>query len=609
MARIGSLLSTATLLITLGQLATARAQLDLQVVYPREGNTVTATDSTFVFGNVSDERARVEINGQPARIYPGGTWMTVAPVSTGEFVFECVARLQQDSVRVLRTVYIPPYLTTSPRDSLVIDTSYVFPRHDVEVQPGDVLAVAVKGSPGARVSFRIEGINAELPMAEKPPWRQRYWGEEVFGQGKPPDTPRIEGVYTGVYRIAEHDTATAANIRFRFIHPLGDTAEVLAPGRITVRHDTVPQVAEVIEHQVVGRTGLGLGYQVFLPYGVKVWINGRDGAFYRARLSDDESTWLPAQALRFLASGTRTPRSRIQVVRSRGVEKRVEIRIAMFERLPYRIEQTRDPEGLVVTLYGGISDTDWIRFDNDPLIRDIRWSQPGEEIYQLTIELNQSQQWGFNPYYDGTDLVLEVRRSPSLAGWPSSPLKGLLVCVDPGHGPDLGAIGPSGLAEMDANLLLAQVLRRKLEGKGARVIMTRESAVGVPLRLRPRVAELVGADLLLSVHHNALPDGVDPWRSRGSSTYFYHPQSRPLAEAIQKRLLERLRLPDFGLFYDNLALTRPTQMPAVLIEPAFIMHPEEELLIRSNEFRERTADAIVAGVEDFLKQSKRKKMP
>ncbi len=609
MARTASLAWISTWLVTLGFSLPLYAQLELQVVYPREGLTITATDSTFIFGNVSQARATVSVNGHPARMYPGGTWMAVVPVLPDTFVFRCRARTSSDSVEVLRTVYIPPYLTTSPRDTLVIDTSYVFPRYDLELRPGDLLPVAVKGSPGSRVSFRVEGIPGEFPMAEKPPWRQRYWGEEVFGQGKPPRTPRIQGVYTGVLHIADTDTVAQAAIHFRFVHPLGDTAEVVAPGHVTVRRDSVPRIAEVIDEQVVGRTGPGLGYLIFLPYGVRVWITGRNGSFYRVRLSKEEVAWLPAAALRLLPGGTEPPRSVISVVRTRGLRDRVEVRIVSSQRLPYRIQQMVQPARLVVTLYGGLSDTDWIRFDDDPLIRDIRWSQPAADTYRLEIDLNQSQQWGFDPYYDGTDLVVEIRRAPKIAGWPSSPLKGLLICLDPGHGPDLGAIGPSGLTEMDANLMLSRVIRRKLESKGARVILMRESSTGVPLRLRPRVAELVGADVLLSIHHNALPDGVDPWRSRGSSTYYYHPQSRPLAQAIQRRLLERLKLPDFGLFYDNLAMTRPTQMPAVLIEPAFIMHPEEELLIRSAQFREKTAAAIVAGLEDFLKQSKQQKLP
>jgi N-acetylmuramoyl-L-alanine amidase len=78
-----------------------------------------------------------------------------------------------------------------------------------------------------------------------------------------------------------------------------------------------------------------------------------------------------------------------------------------------------------------------------------------------------------------------------------------------------------------------------------------------------------------------------------------------LAAAIQKRLLKTLKLNNFGLFYDNLAVCRPPQMPAVLIESAFIMHPEEEQLIQSPQYQNRAADAIMQGIVDFLKQAKR----
>jgi len=115
----------------------------------------------------------------------------------------------------------------------------------------------------------------------------------------------------------------------------------------------------------------------------------------------------------------------------------------------------------------------------------------------------------------------------------------------------------------------------------------------------------VQADVLLSIHHNALPDDVNPFTSRGTSTYYYHPQSHALAAAIQKRLLKKLKLPNFGLYYDNLSVCRTPQMPAVLIEPAFMMHPEEETQIRSRKYKQNAADAIIKGLEDFLKQAKK----
>jgi N-acetylmuramoyl-L-alanine amidase len=101
-----------------------------------------------------------------------------------------------------------------------------------------------------------------------------------------------------------------------------------------------------------------------------------------------------------------------------------------------------------------------------------------------------------------------------------------------------------------------------------------------------------------------LPDGVDPDKNRGSSTYYFHPQSYPLAQSILRSMLKRLKLPNFGLFYDNLSVCRVTSMPSVLIEPAFLMHPLEEALILDSDFREKTAEAIVAGIEEFVRAAK-----
>ncbi|RMF68160.1 MAG: N-acetylmuramoyl-L-alanine amidase, partial [Calditrichaeota bacterium] len=235
----------------------------------------------------------------------------------------------------------------------------------------------------------------------------------------------------------------------------------------------------------------------------------------------------------------------------------------------------------------------------DEFLREISWSQPAEKVYQVEILLNEKQQWGFDASYEGNDLILEIMKPPAKLS-----LKNLFIGLDPGHGPDEGAIGPTRLTERDANLQTAEILKKKLEEKGARVFLTRHDRHGITLAARARVAALLQPDLLVSLHYNALPDGVDPFRNRGSSTYYYQPQSRALAVAIQKRMVEKLKLANYGLFYDNLAICRVTQMPVVLVEPAFIMHPEEEMLIRNKKFMEKTADAIVKGIEDFLKQAR-----
>ena len=130
--------------------------------------------------------------------------------------------------------------------------------------------------------------------------------------------------------------------------------------------------------------------------------------------------------------------------------------------------------------------------------------------------------------------------------------------------------------------------------------MTREDTSHVPLYDRPSIAKAVDADLFVSVHNNALPDGVNPFTNNGTSSYYYHPHSMPLARAIHRRMIAATGLPDHGLYYGNLAVQRPTQYPAVLIECAFMIIPEQEALLKTKRYRIAVARAIADGIEEFL---------
>jgi N-acetylmuramoyl-L-alanine amidase len=172
--------------------------------------------------------------------------------------------------------------------------------------------------------------------------------------------------------------------------------------------------------------------------------------------------------------------------------------------------------------------------------------------------------------------------------------------VDAGHSPDNGAVGPLRTLEKDVNWQTAQRLGRKLESLGAKVYYPREGNEEVGIYQRPRKAAAWKADLLVSIHHNASPDGANPLKNSGFSTYFYHPHSRELARAVHRRFQKTLKLPDHGFFHGNLVLCREPAMPSFLVEPAFIIVPKQEALIRSAAFQEKVAAAIVDGMKSFL---------
>jgi N-acetylmuramoyl-L-alanine amidase len=123
----------------------------------------------------------------------------------------------------------------------------------------------------------------------------------------------------------------------------------------------------------------------------------------------------------------------------------------------------------------------------------------------------------------------------------------------------------------------------------------------VGLEDRPAIARRANGELLLSIHLNALPDGMNPYTSHGTGTYFYQPHSISLARDVQAGMLSRMGLRDRGIFYENFALVRPTWMPAVLCEGAFIIMPDQEAALRTPEFQRAYALGLAEGIEAFFR--------
>jgi len=206
--------------------------------------------------------------------------------------------------------------------------------------------------------------------------------------------------------------------------------------------------------------------------------------------------------------------------------------------------------------------------------------------------------FGYLVRWERGALVLRIRRAPVVN--PVRPLQGLTIAVDAGHPPG-GSTGPTGLYEAVATLAISQRLKTMLESRGATVFMTRTAPGALGLADRPELARRAGAHAFVSIHLNALPDGVNPFTAHGTGTYFFTPRSEPLARAVQRGMVRRMGLRDLGINYDNLAVLRPTWMPAILCEGAFVMMPDQEALLRTAEFQEAYALGVVEGVESYFR--------
>jgi N-acetylmuramoyl-L-alanine amidase len=244
-----------------------------------------------------------------------------------------------------------------------------------------------------------------------------------------------------------------------------------------------------------------------------------------------------------------------------------------------------------------VADVDWIHHEGDSLVQRMSWVQTSRDELSFTVELALPV-WGYRTRWSRNDLVLEIRRPPRILK--NYPLRGRVVALDPGH-PPLGATGPTGLREAEANLAVALRLRTLLQTAGARVVMTRTADTAIDLWHRVAIAEAAGAELFISIHNDALPDGVNPFTNNGTGVFYNRPRSVPLAAAIQRSLVRRLRLPDRGISRGDLAVARATWMPSVICEGMFLILPDREAALRSARGQRLYAQGVFDGIRQFLR--------
>ena len=632
------LLSLTVLLCVTEATAEERA---IEIVYPRPDQVVGAVDSTFIFGHlpngleVDPQDVIVLVNGQWTQVHKDGGFLAFVPITSGAFIFELEAYRKNDLIRhgidnliPLATgsvqVTVPQPIPQVPMDSLKIVGDYASPPGNLVLTAGERLDVMFRGTPGLQAWFSIEGIADSLPMSETEPRFQTYWGESVFGAGAVPDSLQVRGVYSGSVEIPDDFSGKDLPIVYHlapparhevFLRLISDTSAtrralmksyLRMPGqisrpsgyRISVNPPDYPFTVQFTDSVQIIRHAPRRGYFArFQPAGVRALIVGAAGDWYKARLSETQYAWVNKESVEPLAPGIVPPKSLVYSMRTYRTDEGVALELPLTGKHPFRVIE--DGRRLIrLQLFGVTSDTDWIRYDSsDPLIDIITWSQPEPDLYEVSIRLAEDI-WGFDTRYEGNSLIFTLAQAPPET-WR---LKGKKIVVDPGHSSDPGAIGPTGMTEAEANLGIALVLRHMLRAAGAEVIMTRDDDSHVELYDRPTIAKLNDADLFVSVHNNALPDGVNPFLNHGTSAYYYHPHSIGLARAIQKEMVEATGLPDHGLYHGNLAVNRPTQYPAVLVECAFMMIPEQEALLKTYDFRKKVAGAIMRGIENFLRE-------
>ncbi|MCF8826245.1 N-acetylmuramoyl-L-alanine amidase [Xanthomonas campestris pv. raphani] len=224
-------------------------------------------------------------------------------------------------------------------------------------------------------------------------------------------------------------------------------------------------------------------------------------------------------------------------------------------------------------------------------------------------------------------------------------MRPLVVAIDPGHGgQDPGAMGPTGKREKDVTLAIGRELARQINAtQGMKAYMTRDTDVFIPLPMRAQKARSAKADIFISIH----ADAAENRSATGSSVYVLSTKgassqrARWLADkenaadlvggvrlqqtesTLANVLLDLAQSGHMKASEDaaghvlgglkrignnhkpqleraNFAVLRTSDMPAMLVETAFISNPDEERRLIDPAYQRKIASAVLDGIDTFF---------
>lgn len=293
---------------------------------------------------------------------------------------------------------------------------------------------------------------------------------------------------------------------------------------------------------------------------------------------------------------------------------------------------------------------------DDGLLRQVRIAQFSTDVVRVVIEMTSLGEHKAFLLPDPHRLVVDIQGQKNAEGVagiekkktaaPAIKSKPLAISgirkivLDPGHGgKDPGAIGIGGIAEKDIVLAIAKKLAKKLQQEmGLEVVLTRKDDRFIPLEDRTAIANAEGADLFLSLHMNASPNG----EAKGLETYYLDnttdeaslrlaarengtsrrnvsdlqfilsdmtqnmklEDSITLAHHLQHSLVDGLStkladVKDLGVKKSLFSVLVGARMPSVLVEMFFITNKTEGRAMSQEGYQNAVVDALYEGIVKY----------
>lgn len=567
----------------------------LAVVYPPANHQTTA-ERIFLIGT-APPTGDVLVNGKAIKRSQAGHFAPSFPLQVGDNLLTLRYQNQQVQIQVKRLSTAPelPVGITFGKDSLT-------PAVDIARQPGELICFGAIAPPNATISVQLG--NQTIPLQPQPQQVLLPANSAALTQQSQPSSQFVPGQYQGCTTFFKAP-ANLGQPKFQ-LKLNGKTTTQLGSGKISILSPTEIEIAAVTADSGAARSGPSTDYSRLtpLPKGTRATITGREGEWLRL----DYGAWINRKETSLL-KGSVPPTSLIRSIRTRQASGATEVVFPLQVPVPVSVQQ--GDRTFTLTLYNTTAQTDIVRLDNNPVISRLDWQQlsPGQVQYKLNLK--PQQQWGYQLRYEGTSLVLSLRHPPkvqieSASAQTLQPLSGIKILLDPGHGgAESGASGPTGYPEKDVNLLMTKLVRDQLISRGATVYLTREEDKEVSLQDRVATINKLQPAIAVSIHYNALPDGGDAEHTQGMAAFWYHPQAHSLAVFLHDYIIRKLGRPSYGVFWNNLALTRPASTPSVLLELGFMINPQEFEWVVNPEEQKKLAVAIAEGIAQWVQTAQK----
>jgi len=333
----------------------------------------------------------------------------------------------------------------------------------------------------------------------------------------------------------------------------------------------------------------------------------------------------------------------------------------LSDQVSYRVFTLANPSRLVIDIEDASLKVDLKKLTKpNKLVKGVRDSFKNK-ILRVVFDLDKkvsSNDFLLKPYQKyGHRLVVDLRSRTSvkkvtktIGQYVTSNNRDIVIAIDAGHGgEDPGASGSKGTREKSITLKVAKILASKINQlNGYKAILTRSGDFYVGLVKRTQIARKKKADLFISIHADGFNDpkvkGASVWvlstkgansemgrwleeRERSSdllggvenlsnidplvaqvlldlSMHYSTGESQKFATIVKSELTNQLKkMHGKNIRKANFAVLRMPDIPAVLVELAFISNPSEERLLKTKRYQNKLANAILKGVVDYFKNN------